>query len=445
MQTPPTTAINSVARRIVGRRDSVLERKVIKNSLVSLANLIGCDVLDLNNVKIGTLVDLVVRNDEAIYPPVSGIIVKVANRKSFISGARISSMTQSKICLSSAKINLTDFKRREGESLLDGDVLDHQIVDVNGLRVVRTSDLYLAPLDKEIRVVGVDISFKTFFRRILPHFLAIKFAPVQVIDWSHVASLTSSGVVKTSNARSKLSEIRPADLADLIEDLAGREQGALLSMLDPDIAADALEEMDVNDLEGLLRGLPVEKAGELISRMEPDEAVEILRDLAYDHRDAIFENMDKSKVHELKKLMSYDEDTAGGIMTSHVLITHQSDTVGTALKLLVENKNRDIADGVLIVDGRGRLVDHVQIIELIAAKPTSLLSTLVKPPFPTTVKSDTRIKEVIAEFSHNRGASIVVVDDKGKPIGRIMADDLVDALSTQGDTRGVSQGSGALT
>lgn len=444
MRTPATPAI-SVAKRLVGRRDSVLQRKAIRDSLVSLASLIGCPVRDEAGREIGKLVDLVVRNDEATYPPVSGLIVKVGPRKSFIDGARIATFTQFEIKLSSTKINIADFVRRDGESLLDADVLDHQIVDVDGLRVVRTSDLYLAPLDKEIRVVGVDISFKTFFRRIFPRLMAGKAAPSQVIDWATVASLTSTGVVQTSAARSKLSQLRPADLADLIEDLAGREQGALISLLDPDIAADALEEMEDDDLEGLLRGLTVEKAGELISRMEPDEAAEIMRDLAYDHRDAIFAAMDSKKSNELKKLISYDEDTAGGIMTSHMLITRESDTVGQALKLLVENKDRDITDGVLVVDGRGRLVDHIQIIELIAAKPAATLSTLIGPPYPTAINVKASIKEVITEFADNRGSSIVVIDDKGKPIGRILADDLIDALTTEGEVRGLSQGSGALS
>ncbi|MEN9325246.1 MAG: hypothetical protein RL414_1000, partial [Actinomycetota bacterium] len=231
------------------RGDSVLTRKSIKDSLVSLAGLIGCSVRNEDGSEIGKLVDVVVRHGQDAYPPVSGLIVKVGQRKSFIDGARIAKLTKTEIRLSSTKINLTDYQRREGESLLDADVLDHQIVDVNGLRVVRSSDLYLAPLDKEIRVVGVDISFVTFLRRIFPGALGRRATPQQVIDWASVASLAdTSGVVKTSGSRTALSQLRPADLADLIEDLAGREQSALIEMLDPDLAADALEEMEDDEL-----------------------------------------------------------------------------------------------------------------------------------------------------------------------------------------------------
>ena len=445
MKTPPVKSINSVAKRIVGRSELALQRKNIRESLVSLAGLIGKPVKYQGGNEIGRLVDVVVRHGEDSYPPVSGLIVKVGQNKSFIDGARISKLTQNEIELSSAKVDLTEFTRREGESLLDADVLDHQIVDVNGLRVVRSSDLYLAPLDREIRVVGVDISFKAFLRRIFPGALGRGPIPKHVIDWANVASLAHGpGVVRSNESRAALGQLRPADLADLIEDLAGRERNALIEMLDPDLAADALEEMEDDELQGLLRGLSAERSAELISRMEPDEGAEVLRDLDGDHRESIFMEMDNSVAKQLRKLVEFDETLAGGIMTSHILITHEADTVASALALLVEHRGRDISDGVVVVDAKGKLLDHIQIIELVAAKPGALLSSLMGPPYPTSVNLKTRLDEVIDEFANNRGSSIIVVDEKNKPVGRILADDLVDALASTSDTQGFAQGSGAL-
>ena len=447
MKTPSKLPIKKVATKVeqvVGRRDLVLARKSIRDSLVSLAGLIGCPVRNEDGRDIGRLVDVVVRHGEDAYPPVSGLIVKVGQRKSFIDGARIAKLTHNEIRLSSTTINLTDYKRREGESLLDGDVLDHQIVDVNGLRVVRSSDLYLAPLDKEIRVVGVDISFVTFLRRIFPGALGRRATPQHVLDWATVASLAdSSGVVKTSGSKTALSQLRPADLADLIEDLAGREQTALIELLDPELAADALEEMEDEELQGLLRGLPEERAAELLSRMEPDESAEVLRDLSEEHREDILKAMDTKMAKQLRQLISFDETLAGGIMTTHMVIAKESDTVGEALKMLVESRDRDISDGVVMVDGKGKLIDHIQIIELVASKPGDLLSTLIGPPYPTAVNIDSPLEEVIEEFSNNRGASIVVIDEKGKPVGRILADDLVDALKPE-EQHGFTKGTGAL-
>jgi len=445
MKTPPVTGINTVAKRITGRRDSVLERKNIRDALVSVAGLIGRPIRDETGRDIGKLVDIVVRHGETTYPPVSGLIVKVGNSTSFIDASSISKFTHDEIRLSSMKVNLEEYKRRPGESLLDADVLDHQIVDVNGLRVVRSSDLYLAPLDREIRVVGVDISFRSFVRRIFPGSLSRRPTPEHVVDWAAVASLADgTGVVRSSESRAALSQLRPADLADLIEDLAGREQSALIELLDPDLAADALEEMEDDELQGLLRGLPSQRAAELISRMEPDESAEVLRDLDVDHRESIFAEMDSKIAAQLRKLVSFDETLAGGIMTTHILVTRETDTVGDALKLLVENRERDISDGVVVVDAKGKLLDHIQIIELVAAKSSAELSTLIGPPFPTAINSNTRLKDVIEEFANNRGSSIIVIDEKNKPVGRILADDLVDALTSDEENHGFAQGSGAF-
>ncbi len=445
MKTPPVTGINTVAKRITGRRDSVLERKNIRDALVSVAGLIGRPIRDETGRDIGKLVDIVVRHGETTYPPVSGLIVKVGNSTSFIDASSISKFTHDEIRLSSMKVNLEEYKRRPGESLLDADVLDHQIVDVNGLRVVRSSDLYLAPLDREIRVVGVDISFRSFVRRIFPGSLSRRPTPEHVVDWAAVASLADgTGVVRSSESRAALSQLRPADLADLIEDLAGREQSALIELLDPDLAADALEEMEDDELQGLLRGLPSQRAAELISRMEPDESAEVLRDLDVDHRESIFAEMDSKIAAQLRKLVSFDETLAGGIMTTHILVTRETDTVGDALKLLVENRERDISDGVVVVDAKGKLLDHIQIIELVAAKSSAELSTLIGPPFPTAINSNTRLKEVIEEFANNRGSSIIVIDEKNKPVGCILADDLVDALTSDEENHGFAQGSGAF-
>jgi len=426
-------------------QSAVLTRRGIQSTLVSVAGIIGRPVKDQDGKDLGKLVDFVVRHGGETYPPVSGLIVKVAGRRAYIDGARIAKLTKDEITLSSAKVNLTEYQRRTGEQLLDGDVLDHQIVDVNGLRVVRTSDLYLAPLDKEIRLVGVDVSFRSFIRRIFPGTFGRKPGVDQVIDWASVASLADDGgVVRTTATREALSKLRPADIADIIEDLEGREQSALIELLDPDLAADALEEMEDDELQGLLRGISDERAAELLSHMEPDESAEVLRDLDEEHSESILAQMAPAMAKQLRRLVEFDETHAGGIMTTHILIVKESDTVADALQLLVEHRERDISDGVTVVDSQGKLLDHIQIIELIAAKPSQKLETLVKAPFPTAVSIDTSLDDVIEEFSNNRGSSVIVVDEKGKPVGRILADDIIDAM-VPAESSGLAQGTGALS
>jgi flagellar motility protein MotE (MotC chaperone) len=437
--------INKVARKLTGKSDYALTRKAVRDSLVSIAGLIGRWVEDQDGKRVGKLVDIVVRHGEENYPPLTGLIVKVGQRKSFIDSAMILQLTQNEIKLNSLKLNLKEFTRRPGESLLDADVLDHQIVDVDGLRVVRTSDLYLAQLDRAIRLVGVDTTFKTFLRRLLPGSVSRTPTPDQVIDWASVASLTQEGTLQTSNSRDKLGKLRPADLADLIEDLDGREQSAFVSLLDPEIAADALEEMEEDDLQSLLRALPVDKGAQLISHMEPDEAAEILRELSWDHRESILEAISKEDANQLRKLLTYDEETAGGIMTPRIISCKDAETVDDALKKIIANQDHDISDGVIVINSKGELIDHIALVELISAKPTAKLSELVGEPFPVSVHFNAELDIVVEEFKKNRGSSIVVIDDRKKPIGRIFADDLVDTLVSQKEVRGLAQGSGALS
>ena len=254
----------------------------------------------------------------------------------------------------------------------------------------------------------------------------------------------SGGVVRTTATREALSKLRPADIADIIEDLEGREQSALIELLDPDLAADALEEMEEDELQGLLRGIPDVRAAELLSHMEPDESAEVLRDLDEEHSESILSQMSPSVAKQLRRLVQFDETHAGGIMTTHLLILKESDTVADALALLVENRERDSNDGVTVVDAKGKLLDHVQIVELVAAKPTQRMESLIAAPFPTAVSIETPLKEVIEEFSNNRGSSVIVVDEKGKPVGRILADDIIDAMVSEENT-GLAQGTGALS
>ncbi|MEN9736424.1 MAG: hypothetical protein RL129_1135 [Actinomycetota bacterium] len=203
--------------------------------------------------------------------------------------------------------------------------------------------------------------------------------------------------------------------------------------------------MEDEELQGLMRGLPTERAAELISHMEPDEGAEVLRDLDEEHRESILGEMDTKVSKDLRQLVSFDETLAGGIMTTHILTAKEGETVASALALIVENRERDVSDGIIIVDEKGKLIDHIQLVELVAAKSSATLATLVGPPYPTAVNIDASLPEVIEEFGNNRGASIIVIDEKNKPVGRILADDLVDALSNENDeSHGVAQGSGAL-
>ena len=191
--------------------------------------------------------------------------------------------------LKTARLDLVDFAPRPGEVTLADQVLDHQLVDVDGVQVIRAADLYLAPLLGRYSLVGVDISTQSLLRRLGPARWRHTPTPDRVIDWGAIQPFgeTEQGAapeVRLRTTNEGLERLRPGELADLLEDLMRPERQRLLDSLTPEEAADALEEMDPEELASLLREAEPARAAELLGAMEPDEAVDALRDLTSDER-----------------------------------------------------------------------------------------------------------------------------------------------------------------
>ena len=235
--------------------------------------------------------------------------------------------------------------------------------------------------------------------------------------------------IRLRRTNQELHRLRPAELADLLEDLGRRERDALLGALGPEAAADALEEMDAAELGALLRETPAEDVAPLVAEMEPDEAAEALRTLDEDDRSEILAAMPADDAERLEGLLAYAEGTAGGLMTTRLVIVGADETVALVRDRLREDiEHREEIDAVLVVDENRRLVDDVSIFELFLAEPDTRLGDLVAPPWPVVVEAGAPFEEVVERLIDNRRSSIVVVDGEGRPIGRILADDVVDAL-----------------
>ncbi|HKH88116.1 MAG TPA: CBS domain-containing protein [Acidimicrobiales bacterium] len=416
--------------RLDQRHRRLTTTRAVRDAIVSLAGLINQPIRHQGGEEIGRLIDLVARfaGDQA-YPPITGLVVRVGRRQVFLDASLVATLTNTGIVLRSARIDLRDFERRDGELLLARDVLDHQLVDVDGVQVIRAADLYLAPAQGRIRLVGVDVSAQSLLRRLGPARLRARPTPERVIDWAAIQPFGSPGVsVRLRTSHEGLHRLRPGELADLLEDLDRGEQLELLEALDPHEAADALEEMDPEELESLLRGVEPHRAASLLESMETDEAVEALRDLDDRERHEVLEHMSSQRASELLGLLAYEEDSAGGIMTTALAIAGLEDTVEAVrvqLRDLVEHRGE--IDGVVVVDAEGVLVDDLPLFDIAVADPLSTVADLVRDERPITVGPDEAIREVAAQLTEARRSSVLVVSD-GRPIGRILADDVVDAL-----------------
>jgi Mg/Co/Ni transporter MgtE len=315
--------------------------------------------------------------------------------------------------------------------MLGHDVLDHQLVDVDGVQVIRAADLYLAEVLGSFRLVGVDVSNATLLRRLGPRRRRPSPTPERVIDWAAIQPFGDlrEGGMRLRASHDGLHRLRPGELADLLEDLRRSERQELLAALTPDEAADALEEMQPEDLAQLLRESEPARAAELVASMEPDEAADALRDLEEDHRHALLELMPAARAGSLRELLGYEEDRAGGFMTTTLVTARPQDPLEEVVARLADH-DTDL-DAVAVVDDEGRLVGDVPLLPLLLAlrsTPSAPLSSVIPEDEPVTVGPEASIAEVAEQLVEARRLSLLVVDPAGRPLGRILADDVLDAL-----------------
>ena len=405
---------------------------------MSVAGLIGTPVRAQTGAEVGRLVDVVARlYGQERYPPVTGLVVRVGRRRAFLDASAIAGVGHGGVALRSARLDLRDFARRPGEVLLARDVLDHQLVDVDGVQVIRASDLFLAWVGDRALLVGVDVSLQSLLRRLGPRRLRRRPTPDKVIDWDSVApfsehSTDGPATVQLRASQQALHRLRPGELADLLEDLGRPARQELLASLDTGTAADALEEMDSGELQSLLRESEPAQAAGLVAAMEPDEAVDALRDLSSSERNELLELMPAATADQLGQLLHYREDRAGGFMTSTLVRATGGDTVGqlrTRLAAIAEHG--DQVDAVAVLDEDGYLLADLALFDLFVADDTVTVGDLVTrlgQTQPLTVDVDLDVDAVAARLIDSRRSSLVVVDDQGRPVGRIMADDVLDAL-----------------
>ncbi|MEV8527232.1 CBS domain-containing protein [Streptomyces sp. NPDC052000] len=425
-------------RRVKFARRTTAARAV-RGSLVSVAGLVGGPVTNQAGDDVGRVVDVVARlYGTDPYPPVTGLVIRVGRRRAFLQVDAVEQVAAGRVGLRTARMDLREYKRRPGEVLLARDVLDHQLVDVDGVQVTRAADLYLAPLAERIVLVGVDVSLPTLLRRLGPRRWQARPTPERVLDWQSVAPFAEHATegpaeVSLRGTRSSLHQLRPADLADVLEDLGRAERQQLLTWLEPGHAADALEEMEPGELENLLREAGPSYAAQMLGEMEPDEAVDALRDLGASERSTLLDRMAPAQATGLRGLLARPEGTAGGAMTTRLVTALREHSIAQVRGQLAEQaEHRTEIDAVAVVDTGGRLIADIPLFHLTVAEDTSTMGDVVDwlaqfgPQI--AVRPDTPIDEVADHLLASRASSVLVVDENESPLGRMLADDILDAL-----------------
>jgi CBS domain-containing protein/sporulation protein YlmC with PRC-barrel domain len=402
------------------------------------SNFLNRRVYNASGQKVGKISDLVAERAEP-YPMIIGMMVRSRGREMSLPWEKI---IQIEPQLTFSEKELMDLKTSRPEKdiiLLKEEVMDKQIVDTFGAKVVRVNDLHFLRVDSRLRLVHVDVGFRGLMRRVgweklvdqALRWIFSYILPNQFISWKYVQLLSGSGLLHLSVSQKKLSHLHPADLADIIEDLSGRERSAIFHALDAETAAEALEEIDPKIQKALIETISVEKASDIVEEMSPSDAADLLGDLPEERAEEILGGMEQEKAEDLRELLVHPDETAGGLMTTAYLTLPPGVTIETAIvRLKAEAPNLDIMDYIFIVDEEEILLGVVSIRDLLTAQSHQTLSE-IQTGRVVSVRPDEDQNEVVEAFAKYGFRALPVVDEGGHLMGVISFRSVLDVLAPE--------------
>jgi len=390
-------------------------------------------VFDLSGRQVGTLQDLVV-SIQPEYPPVTALVVKLSDhkRKKRVPWSQVLSFEESEIFLSCRIEQVEEYMQAEQEMWLIKEILDKQIVDTDGRKLIRVQDVQLARVDGHIRVMAVDISTHAILRRLGLGFLSERLGsrlPPHFIDWSNV-NLVSSKVSKVNLKVSleKLGILHPADIADIINELTPEQRAVVLQSLDHEVAADTMEEMSPTHQATALSEMESEKASDILEDMAPDNAADLLADLPQEKAQELLNLMEKEEAHEIRQLLAYPETSAGGIMTTEYMTVPATATAKEAIeKIRVEEPEAETIYYLYVVDEEEHLLGVFSLRDLIVA-PSDAKATTFMISNVTKVDAMDKQEEVARLIAKYNLLAIPVVDKGNHLLGIVTVDDAIDVV-----------------
>ena len=366
----------------------------------------------------------------------TGIVVETEGRRIFVPWSSVASLDATGARLRTRTIDIEKFRARPDEIQLRADLLDKQIVDIDGRKVVRVNDVRLDPSGEALRLVAVDVGGAGLLRRLgmedpfrtIARNLRVP-VPEKYIDWEDVDPVeTSIASIKLRVPHGGLAELHPADLATIIDQLAPRDRAGVLASLDDEAVADAMEEMEPDTQVEVLEDLEPARAADILEEMSPDDAADLVADLSESARDEILALMEREEAAEVEQLLGYPEDTAGGIMTTEfVSIPAHLDAAATIDRLRELEPDAETIYYVYVTDDDGRLVGVLSLRDLIVAPPhTPISEVMIREPVAVGVLADQdEVAEVVAHYNL---LAVPVVDDEGRLAGIVTVDDAIDTV-----------------
>jgi magnesium transporter len=407
-------------------------------STIALTELLGLPVTGASGEYCGRVreVALTPADDRA---RVSALIVRTRNGDRVLPFSAVTSVNGG-VTASSPSADWSP-PEAEGLFLLERDLLDQQIIDVYGRKVVRVNDVDLHQEtgngQLKLKIGAVDVGTRGAVRRLLKGIVpmaalrpVLQRIPPRLIPWEFVDLIETDPArrVKLKISNERLARLHPADIADIVEELAPDEREAVFETLDEGIAAGALEEMSAKVQKSIVESLDSDRAADIVEEMNPDAAADLLADLPEERTSEILQEMAPEDREEMAELMEFGEKTAAGRMNTEYLSLDPSATVNDAIEALRNFEGGvESVSTIYLVDQKGHLAGAVPLAKIVLAKATDKLSTLTQDPLIST-HAGAREKEVAELFDKYNLVTLPVIDDDGVLTGVITSDDVISLL-----------------
>jgi CBS domain-containing protein len=394
-----------------------------------LSELLRRPLTDRGGESLGRLSDVIVRLRGAELPVVTGLIAAVGGREVYVPIEQVSSIGGEVLKLTSAKLDLRRFDRREGEVLLRSDVLGHRLIDVERAHLVRAADLELERRDGEWVLTGVDI------RRKARRWLGLGGGARESDDhtfreWARFEPLighTGSALLRGPFAR--IRRLKPAQIADLLEEASREEETEILGQVhaDPELEADVFEELDEDLATRLLGARTDTEIAEVLARMRADDAADAIAELPQRRRQPVLDLLPPGQRTKVLTLMGFNPTSAGGLMGVDFLAVPAGVSVQQALDAVSQSASLqpEALTSVHALDERGRLSGVARLVSIVQADPSACLSDVYDDD-PVRVGADTDVVDVAVLMSDYNLITIPVVDDRRRMIGIITVDDVLE-------------------
>jgi magnesium transporter len=401
-----------------------------------VSELTGKPVIDTDGVTVGKLVDFIARiRGEVSHPSIEAIVIEHKKERQMVPFSSVVLLMTAAIPLNCHQANLPAYTPSEGDIFLVKNVLDKQIIDVDGARVVRVNDLELVKVNGNVFVSNVDIGGMGILRRVGLSKLANQVtarlhlkSPQNSISWDFVELLQRDQFMRLKVPGSKITELHPADIAEIISDLNRLESSQLLDTFDVKHIADALEEVEPDFQASLVKNMADEKVADVLEEMSPDEAADLLAELPKERSEDLLELMEDDEAKDVRKLLSFPDDSAGGLMTTEYAAVLPSLTAEEAIASLRETSHEaETIFYVYVVNEAGELEGVFSLSDLIFAKPKTPVTQFMhrRVVKVNLLDKQDEIGQIIAKYDL---LAVPVVDDQNILHGMVTADDALDKI-----------------